>query len=515
MGAPAKTVKKSPKRTRQSRNGHKTLPKAKGKAKANGNGHKAARKRTNGKLDLRPPDPLARDLIAAVTSLNGNGNSAAPAEVKVSKPQARKVAVEFGGAMLEATNVETAKHSDDVVLIARAICEPLGIKGTERQDLLAAARLHDIGKAAVPLEVINKAGPLSEAEWGLMRQHTVIGDQILSSVPELQDIARMVRHSHERWDGNGYPDGLKGEEIPLGSRVIFCADAFHAIRSDRPYRTGRTAAQSLAEVKRNAGTQFDPTVVEAFEHVVRELKLAPPGSPLRRSSRLTAMLLMLAIGTSGSAVAASGILGEAAAASEPAPGSTAAASGTQMLGLSFDDAIEVQRSDGAFDAYAIGAGGLGLGAGHATGDSPGSQLNPGSDGAQRPDGTAGPTATDESGGAGETSSGSQGGSGNSSSHNSSSGNPGHPHGGPPGQTGSHPQGGPPGQTGNHPQGGPPGQTGSHPQGGPPGQSSKGTSGSSGASGGTSGSSSGTGGSSADSGTGPSGSGPPGQAKKPK
>ena len=153
---------------------------------------------------------------------------------------------------------ETAAHSDDVVVISRAICDLLRIKGEQRQDLLAAAHLHDIGKAAIPAKILNKPGPLTAKEWELMRAHTEVGADILASVPELEGIARVVRHSHERWDGKGYPDGLAGEEIPLGSRIIFCADAFHAIRSDRPYRPGRPAPDVLVEVRANAGTQFDP-----------------------------------------------------------------------------------------------------------------------------------------------------------------------------------------------------------------------------------------------------------------
>jgi len=141
--------------------------------------------------------------------------------------------------MLAANSIETADHSDDVVLIAEAICDRLGINGTLAADVKAAAQLHDIGKTSIPLEIVDKPGPLTPSEWALMREHTVIGERILSSVSELEEIARLVRHSHERWDGQGYPDGLAGEEIPLGSRIVFCADAFHAIRSDRPYGQGK------------------------------------------------------------------------------------------------------------------------------------------------------------------------------------------------------------------------------------------------------------------------------------
>jgi hypothetical protein len=152
-----------------------------------------------------------------------------------------------------------------------------------------------------------------------MRTHTEVGQQILGSVPELKQIGRLVRHSHERWDGGGYPDGLEGDDIPLGSRIIFCADAFHAIRSDRAYRKGVPAAQALGEIRRCAGTQFDPEVVAAFEQVIRDLRLTPRAKRrAQRSSRLSALLLCLALGGGGSAIATSNLLGEPDAES-PAP----------------------------------------------------------------------------------------------------------------------------------------------------------------------------------------------------
>jgi hypothetical protein len=158
---------------------------------------------------------------------------------------------------------------------------------------------------------LEKPAELTSLEWEVMRTHTIIGEDILSSVKELEGIAQLVRHSHERWDGSGYPDGLVGEDIPLGSRIIFCADAFHAIRSDRPYRRGVSATQALDEVRRCAGTQFDPQVVAAFEQVVRDQRLVPAaGGRTKRSSRLAALLLCLALGGGGSAAAEMGLFGE-------------------------------------------------------------------------------------------------------------------------------------------------------------------------------------------------------------
>jgi putative nucleotidyltransferase with HDIG domain len=184
--------------------------------------------------------------------------------------QTLNVAGRFGASMLTYTGAGTAQHSKEVVLIAEAIGQKLGVLGQHAANLRAAAQLHDIGKACIPRRILEKPGRLDEPEWGLMRRHTIMGERILSSVTELQEIARIVRHSHERWDGGGYPDGLEGEQIPLASRIIFCADAFHAIRTDRPYRPGRSALEAVAEIERCAGSQFDPCVAEALTLVVYE-----------------------------------------------------------------------------------------------------------------------------------------------------------------------------------------------------------------------------------------------------
>ena len=222
---------------------------------------------------------------------------------------ARRAAVSMAAAAIHACDGGTGTHSDDVVHLCDAIADQLGVYGDERAELLAAAELHDVGKVGIPNEVLDKPGPLDDREWSLIREHTVAGQRIVESVPELQDVARLVRHSHERWDGGGYPDGLSGEQIPLGSRIVFCADAFHAIRSDRPYRRGRTARAALAEVRRNADSQFDPVVAEALERSAGQMReTVRAGSrglaTTVRSRRLAALLLTLALG--GSALAAGG-----------------------------------------------------------------------------------------------------------------------------------------------------------------------------------------------------------------
>ncbi len=267
---------------------------------------------TKGSNDPAPKPPQAPangNGAAPPAAANGNGNGHGNGVATAA--EARRIATELGSALLVASRLETARHCDDVELIAAAIADHLGLPAAEQDDVRAGARLHDIGKASIPSALLEKPAPLTEAEWAVMRTHSIIGDEILSSVSELEGIAQLVRHSHERWDGVGYPDGLAREDIPLGSRIIFCADAFHAIRSDRPYRTGVPAPQALAEVKRCAGTQFDPEVVAAFEQVVGELRLVPrTAARTKRASRLAALLLTLAVGVGGSAVATSDLLGD-------------------------------------------------------------------------------------------------------------------------------------------------------------------------------------------------------------
>lgn len=208
---------------------------------------------------------------------------------------ARRAGVNLGAAAIHAFGGGTGAHSDDVVHLCDALADELDVHGHDRAELLSAAQLHDLGKLAIPLEVLEKPGRLDGAEWALIRRHTVTGAQIVESVAELSEVARLIRHSHERWDGGGYPDGLAGADIPFGSRIVFCADAFHAIRSDRPYRRGQSAQAALGEVERNAGSQFDPDVADALLRSAAAARNAAPGASgpanALRSRRLTALLL--------------------------------------------------------------------------------------------------------------------------------------------------------------------------------------------------------------------------------
>jgi two-component system, cell cycle response regulator len=163
---------------------------------------------------------------------------------------------------------------DRVALLARAVAERLGISGTELDDLTRAAQLHDVGKIAVPDAVLQKAGPLDAIEWEFLRQHTIVGERILNSAPSLTSVAKLVRSSHERYDGRGYPDGKSGTEIPLGSRIIAACDAFHAMTSNRPYGRSMTSDEALEELCRYANHQFDPIVVEALSGVLSWERIA-------------------------------------------------------------------------------------------------------------------------------------------------------------------------------------------------------------------------------------------------
>ncbi|MGH2979363.1 MAG: bifunctional diguanylate cyclase/phosphohydrolase [Solirubrobacterales bacterium] len=163
-------------------------------------------------------------------------------------------------------------HLDEVTELCQAVAAKLELPDEEVAPLLQAASLHDVGKAAIPDEILNKPGPLDADEWAFMRRHTLIGQRILSAAPALTRAALFVRSSHERFDGQGYPDKLGGEDIPLGARVIGVCDAYGAMRSIRPYRAPMSTEGAVAELRRCAGTQFDPAVVAAFCAVVAERK---------------------------------------------------------------------------------------------------------------------------------------------------------------------------------------------------------------------------------------------------
>ncbi|HKP20510.1 MAG TPA: HD domain-containing phosphohydrolase [Thermoleophilaceae bacterium] len=163
----------------------------------------------------------------------------------------------------------------DIGELALAVGRELHLGPEALDEVARAAELHDVGKIAVPDAILDKPGPLDPVEWSFMRRHPLIGERILLAAPALRPVARLVRSSHERWDGGGYPDGLRGDEIPLGARVVAVCDAFDAMTTERPYREPITEADAIAELRRCAGTQFDPMVVDAFCRVIAREHPAP------------------------------------------------------------------------------------------------------------------------------------------------------------------------------------------------------------------------------------------------
>jgi diguanylate cyclase (GGDEF)-like protein len=158
----------------------------------------------------------------------------------------------------------TGDHSEAVVQLTVRVARALALNPDEVDRVETAALLHDIGKVGIPDSILHKNGKLDDEEWVLMKEHPVIGERILRAIPGLGGVARIVRHEHERWDGGGYPDGLAGDAIPMGSRIILACDAYHAMTSDRPYRQAMSHGDALRQLRTGAGTQFDPLVVEAL-----------------------------------------------------------------------------------------------------------------------------------------------------------------------------------------------------------------------------------------------------------
>jgi len=171
---------------------------------------------------------------------------------------------------LEEHHPDLGEHVHDVGQLAEVVARELGLAGQSLHHVRQAAELHDIGKVAVPSAILDKPGRLDPDEWAFIARHTLIGERILGAALALRPVARIVRASHEHYDGNGYPDGLRGHEIPLGARIVSVCDAYDAMTSDRPYQPRLTHEAALAELRRCAGTQFDPGVVEAFCRVRAE-----------------------------------------------------------------------------------------------------------------------------------------------------------------------------------------------------------------------------------------------------
>ena len=171
--------------------------------------------------------------------------------------------------MVEADDTYTGQHSRDVVSLTLEVADRLRLDARARRNAEFVALLHDVGKIRIPGTIINKAGPLDPDERAVIETHTIEGEAMLTKVGGLLgEIGHIVRSCHERWDGGGYPDRLSGEAIPMIARIVCCADAFSAMTTDRPYRRARSTAEALEELRRCAGSHFDPEVVEVVAAVV-------------------------------------------------------------------------------------------------------------------------------------------------------------------------------------------------------------------------------------------------------
>jgi putative nucleotidyltransferase with HDIG domain len=170
---------------------------------------------------------------------------------------------------MDARDTYTAGHSERIADMAEIVARAMGCAEDEVQEVRWGALLHDIGKIGVPDEILRKPGPLTEAEEIVMRQHPIVGEGILAPTERMRGVATIVRHHQERWDGSGYPDGIRGEEIPVGARILAVVDAYSAITDDRPYKKARTHEEAMQELRRGAGTRYDPRIVDVFCQVAR------------------------------------------------------------------------------------------------------------------------------------------------------------------------------------------------------------------------------------------------------
>ncbi len=252
-------------------------------------------------------DPLVLDSVASLSEHGpgfaisaAHGEASIPAEgsdaaavlqLADQRLYARKDRTRDGSAVLQLRDVllqafrerypDLQEHQRGVGALALAVGRRLGLDGEELDVLARAAELHDVGKIAIPDAILSKPEPLDEEEWRFMHRHTILGERILMAASALRPVARLVRSSHERFDGGGYPDGLRGAEIPLGARIIFVCDAYDAMRTDRPYSPAISSAEAIAELRACAGTQFDPAVVETFIATLAEPGPGPSVSPSR------------------------------------------------------------------------------------------------------------------------------------------------------------------------------------------------------------------------------------------
>jgi diguanylate cyclase (GGDEF)-like protein len=182
-------------------------------------------------------------------------------------------------AALEAKDSYTADHARSIAELAVEVGAEMGLPDSAIDDLRYGGIFHDVGKIAIPDAIINKPGPLTDEEFEVIKTHPVVGAEILAPVPFLYGVRTIVRHAHEHWDGGGYPDGLRGAQIPLGARIVLAVDAYHAMTSDRPYRKHMSHEDACDELRAHSGTQFDPEVVDSLLVVLERRVAAEGGLP--------------------------------------------------------------------------------------------------------------------------------------------------------------------------------------------------------------------------------------------
>ena len=201
--------------------------------------------------------------------------------------------------IMQAKQPSLQDHASGVALLCRRVGTRFGMSGEELDELVRAAELHDVGKVGIPDAILDKAGPLSDKEREFVHQHTLLGERILSAAPALRPVAMIVRATHERWDGSGYPDGLAGEQIPLGARIIAACDAYEAMTTDRCDRGSMSHQAAREELRREAGRQFDARVVEVLieelhsarhDHVTGERESVPASTATEVAAYLRAVL---------------------------------------------------------------------------------------------------------------------------------------------------------------------------------------------------------------------------------
>jgi response regulator RpfG family c-di-GMP phosphodiesterase len=203
-------------------------------------------------------------------------------EAKNSTMREELVAARALSKSLDARDGYAGEHSEEVAAYAAQVATALGLGPEEIAEASQVALLHDIGKIGISDSILRKTEPLDQAEWAMMKNHTIIGYELAASIPSVAHIAPAIRAEHERWDGTGYPDGLGGTDIPIASRIVLACDAYHAMISDRPYRRAMSNDDAIKELLTNSGSQFDPAVAEALISVINnESDLSRPTGPAR------------------------------------------------------------------------------------------------------------------------------------------------------------------------------------------------------------------------------------------